>query len=88
MTEKLLFTNISKNGKISLSARWWTNEGEEFSRTIQKAIEPIIKEYAKQGYNLRELKYIIDTTAESVILRTYIGDDMERRDLNRKDGTT
>lgn len=66
MEKKELFTNKSGN-KTYLNGRWWTDNGHKIALEIENQIKHVIEKYAREGYNVRELKYIADSVTDNII---------------------
>jgi len=70
-------TNLfDKNAKYTVDA-------EILETAIQKAIEPIMREYAEKGFNIRDIYTIAHLTAVDTMTEIIIDNDMKNNELRK-----
>ncbi len=56
----------------------YTEDVTFFDAAIQKAIEPIMREYAKKGFNVRDIYTIAQLAAMEIMTEIIFDSDMEK----------
>jgi hypothetical protein len=63
----------------------WTHDANNLDNRFRRAIDPIVKEMAEEGYSLRQIGYVLFTLACDVIQTAVINAQIARVRKTRKD---